>query len=328
MNIKRSPLCGRNFEYFSEDPYLAGKLASGYVRGLMEKGVYACIKHFAVNSQEERRMAMNAVVDERTLREIYLTGFEIAVKEGGAKCVMSSYNELNGTYTNEDEHLLTKILRKDWGFDGMVVTDWGGSNDHTDGVKAGSNLEMPNPGLASARELIASVEGGRLKEEVIDERVDELLDVILTVTKAAEGHGTSYNEQFDIEAHHKLARRAAAECAVLLKNEGDILPLAKGTKVAVIGDVSHILRHVVNHPLSIVKEHGEPVIRKRHHFPDAFYHCVSFLTSLTAEAVCGWSGFPTFFAVPHSYHFQQMRSVSQKDWTGHTCASPRTRLRS
>ncbi|MBR1635037.1 MAG: glycoside hydrolase family 3 C-terminal domain-containing protein [Lachnospiraceae bacterium] len=236
MNIKRSPLCGRNFEYFSEDPYLAGKMASGYVRGLMEKGVYSCIKHFAVNSQEERRMAMNAVVDERTLREIYLTGFEIAVKEGGAKCIMTSYNEVNGTYTNESRHLLQEILRDDWGFDGMVVTDWGGSNDHTEGVRAGSNLEMPNPGLASARELVAAVQNGALSEDIINERVDELLDAVLTVTKAAEGHGTKYNEQFDRKAHHELAHRAAAECAVLLKNEDAILPLKKGTKVAVIGD--------------------------------------------------------------------------------------------
>ncbi|MBR1628966.1 MAG: glycoside hydrolase family 3 C-terminal domain-containing protein [Lachnospiraceae bacterium] len=243
MNIKRSPLCGRNFEYFSEDPYLAGKMASGYVRGLHKKGVYACIKHFAVNSQEERRMAMNAVVDERTLREIYLTGFEIAVKEGGAKCIMSSYNELNGEYTNESRHLLTDILRKDWGFDGMVVTDWGGSNDHTDGVIAGSNLEMPNPGLASARELIESVKSGRLPESVMDERVDELLDAILTVTKNAEGHGTKFNEQFDVEAHHALAHRAAAECAVLLKNEDGILPLSKGTKVAVVGDFAYDPRY-------------------------------------------------------------------------------------
>ena len=236
LNIKRSPLCGRNFEYFSEDPYLSGKMAASYIRGMKKKGVYGCLKHFAVNSQEERRMAMNAVVDERTLREIYLTGFEIGVKEGGAKAVMSSYNELNGTYTNEDNHLLTDILRKDWGFDGFVVTDWGGSNDHTAGVKAGSNLEMPNPGLASARELVTSVKTGRLSEELLDQRVDELLDVILTVTENAKDHGTKVNEIYDKRGHHALAKRAAAESAVLLKNEDSILPLKKGTKVAVIGD--------------------------------------------------------------------------------------------
>ena len=136
LNIKRSPLCGRNFEYFSEDPYLAGKMAAAYVRGIQSKGVYACPKHFAVNSQELRRMAMNSVVDERTLREIYLTGFEIAVKEGKAKTIMSAYNEVNGTYANENKHLLTDILRKEWGFDGIVITDWGASNDHALGVAA------------------------------------------------------------------------------------------------------------------------------------------------------------------------------------------------
>lgn len=154
LNIKRSPLCGRNFEYFSEDPYLAGKMAAAYIRGIQSQGVYACPKHFAVNSQELRRMAMNAVVDERTLREIYLTGFEIAVKEGGAKAIMSAYNQINGEYANENKKLLVDILRKEWGFDGIVVTDWGGSNDHVKGVKRRSNLEMPAPGLDSAREIL------------------------------------------------------------------------------------------------------------------------------------------------------------------------------
>ncbi len=154
LNIKRSSLCGRNFEYFSEDPYLAGKMAAAYIRGIQSQGVYACPKHFAVNSQELRRMAMNAVVDERTLREIYLTGFEIAVKEGGAKAVMSAYNQINGEYANENKKLLVDVLRKEWGFDGIVVTDWGGSNDHVKGVKCRSNLEMPAPGLDSAREIL------------------------------------------------------------------------------------------------------------------------------------------------------------------------------
>ncbi|MBO6215827.1 MAG: glycoside hydrolase family 3 protein, partial [Lachnospiraceae bacterium] len=239
MNIKRSPLCGRNFEYFSEDPYLAGKMAASYVRGIQSQGVYSCIKHFAVNSQEERRMAMNAVVDERTLREIYLTGFEIAVKDGGARAIMTSYNMLNGTYTNENMHLLRDILRGEWGFDGVVITDWGGSNDHVAGVRAGSDLEMPAPGLGSARLLIDAVAAGELDESTIDERVDELLDAILTTTKAAQGHAQS----FDIEAHHKLARRAATESAVLLKNEDSILPLASGCKVAVIGDFAFVPRY-------------------------------------------------------------------------------------
>lgn len=239
LNIKRSPLCGRNFEYFSEDPYLAGKMAASYVRGIQSQGVYACPKHFAVNSQELRRMAMNAVVDERTLREIYLTGFEIAVKEGKAKTIMSAYNEVNGTYANESKHLLTDILRKDWGFDGIVITDWGASNDHALGVAAGSNLEMPNPGLDSARELVAAVESGKISIEDVDARVDELLDAVMTLYVNAQGKP----DDFDKAAHHAVARKAATESTILLKNEGNILPLKPGAKVAIIGDFAFVPRY-------------------------------------------------------------------------------------
>jgi len=239
LNIKRSPLCGRNFEYFSEDPYLAGKMAASYVRGIQSQGVYACPKHFAVNSQELRRMAMNSVVDERTLREIYLTGFEIAVKEGGAKTIMSAYNEINGTYANENKHLLNDILRKEWGFDGIVITDWGASNDHALGVAAGSNLEMPNPGLDSARELIAAVESGKISIEDVDARVDELLDAVMTLYVNAQ----CKSDEFDKNAHHNVARRAAAESTILLKNEGGILPLKAGAKVAIVGDFAFVPRY-------------------------------------------------------------------------------------
>lgn len=231
LNIKRSPLCGRNFEYFSEDPYLAGKMAAGYVRGIQSRGVYACPKHFAVNSQELRRMAMNAVVDERTLREIYLTGFEIAIKEGKARALMTSYNQVNGTYANENSHLLRDILRNEWGYDGLVITDWGGSNDHVRGVEAGSDLEMPAPGLDSARQIVAAVREGRMKEDAVDECVDRLLEAVLTLTKKRD-----IPKEFDRQAHHELARKAAAESAVLLKNEENILPLKAGTRVALIGD--------------------------------------------------------------------------------------------
>ena len=195
LNIKRSPLCGRNFEYFSEDPYLAGKMAAGYIRGIQSKGVSACPKHFAVNSQELRRMAMNAVVDERTLREIYLTGFEISVKEGGAKAIMTSYNQVNGIYANENEHLLKDILRDEWGFDGIVITDWGGSNDHVKGVQAGSDLEMPTPGLDSARQIVRAVGEGRLSEEAVDACVNRMLDAVFSLTKKKkDGQET---EEFD-----------------------------------------------------------------------------------------------------------------------------------
>ena len=174
LNTKRSPLCGRNFEYFSEDPYLSGKLAAAYVRGIQSNGIAACPKHFAVNSQELRRMASDSVVDERTLRELYLTGFEIVVKEAHPKTIMSSYNLVNGTYANENAHLLQDILRRDWGFDGAVVTDWGGSNDHALSVKNGSTLEMPAPGGDAVRELLKAVETGKISESDVDARLDEV----------------------------------------------------------------------------------------------------------------------------------------------------------
>ena len=232
LNMKRNPLCGRSFEYFSEDPYLAGKLAAGYIRGIQSKGVAACPKHFAVNSQETRRMASDSIVDERTLREIYLTGFEIAVKEGHPRSIMSSYNLVNGTYANENKHLLMEILRGEWGFDGAVITDWGGSNDHALGVKNGSTLEMPAPGGDSVRELLAAVESGKISESDIDARLSELLPLVFD-TKAALDAAP---REFDAAAHHALARRAAEESLVLLKNEDSLLPLAAGSKVAVIGD--------------------------------------------------------------------------------------------
>ena len=239
LNMKRSPLCGRNFEYFSEDPYLAGKMAAAYVRGIQSQGVYACPKHFAVNSQEERRMAMDAVVDERTLREMYLTGFEIAVKEGHAKAIMTSYNEVNEEYANENKKLLVDILRKEWGFDGLVVTDWGGSNDHVKGVMCQSDLEMPAPGLSSARELVTAVKEGCLSMEAFDLCVDQVLDAVLNLSKKEETKKTD----FDQKSHHALAKRAAAESAVLLKNEGNILPLKEKTKVALIGDFAFVPRY-------------------------------------------------------------------------------------
>ena len=231
LNMKRSPLCGRNFEYFSEDPILAGKMAAAYVRGIQSKHVYSCPKHFAVNSREYRRMAMNAVVDERTLREIYLTAFEIAVKEGGAKTIMSAYNEVNGQYANENKHLLVDILREEWGFDGIVVTDWGASNDHVAGVKCQSNVEMPNPGLDSARELIkAATEGeGRITEEEIDKAILPIIEAAIYFKE------NDHTKGFDKEAHHAIAKKAAVNSAVLLKNDEDILPLKAGTTVCLRG---------------------------------------------------------------------------------------------
>ena len=238
LNTKRSPLCGRNFEYFSEDPYLSGKMAAAYVRGIQSEGIAACPKHFAANSQELRRMASDSVLDERTLRELYLTGFEIVVKESAPKTIMSSYNLVNGTYANENAHLLQEILRKDWGFTGAVVTDWGGSDDHALGVKNGSTLEMPAPGGDAVRELLAAVQSGKITEADVDARLDELLTLVLDTSAAVQKHSRS----FDADAHHALARRAAAESTVLLQNDG-ILPLAADTKVAILGDFAETPRY-------------------------------------------------------------------------------------
>ena len=232
INIKRNPLCGRNFEYYSEDPYLSGKLAAAIIRGIQSENVSACIKHYAVNSQELRRMAMNSVIDERTLREIYLTAFEIAIKEANPHAVMTSYNEVNGEYSNENKHLLMDILRGEFGFKGTVITDWGGSNDHALGVKYGSTLEMPAPGLDSARILLKALKENIITEDDINKRVEELLNITF-ITK-------DLNKNIDkeklFETNHKLARQAATKSIVLLKNENDILPIKKDKKLAIIGD--------------------------------------------------------------------------------------------
>lgn len=238
LNMKRSPLCGRNFEYFSEDPYLAGKMAAAYIRGIQENGVAACPKHFAVNSQELRRMAMDSVVDERTLREIYLTGFEIAVKEGKPRSIMSSYNKVNGTYANENAHLLKEILRDDWGFDGFVVTDWGADNDHALGVKNGSNLVMPAPGPDAAIGLVNAIKEGRVSEADLDERLKELFRVLVSADEAMKKAPKS----FDKDAHHALARKCAEQSVVLLENDG-ILPLDRDAVVGVIGDFARNPRY-------------------------------------------------------------------------------------
>lgn len=238
LNIKRSPLCGRNFEYFSEDPYLAGKMAAAYIKGIQANGVAACPKHFAVNSQELRRMAMSSVLDERTFREIYLTGFEIAVKEGKAKSIMSSYNMINGTYANENAHLLSDILRDEWGFEGFVVTDWGADNDHTEGVRAGSNLVMPAPGPDCALGLLQDLRDGKIDESVLDARAEELLNAVNSTYDAV----AKAPKSFDADAHHAIAKKCAAESIVLLDNDG-ILPLAKDAKVALIGDFAKTPRY-------------------------------------------------------------------------------------
>lgn len=238
LNIKRSPLCGRNFEYFSEDPYLSGKMAAAYIRGIQSRGIAACPKHFAANNQEYLRLASNSVMDERTLHEIYLTGFEIAVKEGHPKTIMSSYNQLNSTYANENEHLLHNILVEEWGFDGIVVCDWGGSNDRLSGLIAGNHLEMPATGGDSDIQLKKAVENGSLSMELLNQRVDEYLKVLFDCQ--IDSHG---KKEINKESNHEIARKAAEESIVLLKNDENILPLKAGTKVAVIGDFAKTPRY-------------------------------------------------------------------------------------
>ncbi len=237
LNIKRSPLGGRSFEYFSEDPLLAGKMAAGYVRGIQSQGVAACPKHFAANSQELRRMVSDSVVDERTLREVYLTAFGIVVTEAKPRTIMSAYNLVNGVYAHEDPFLLTQVLRDEWGFDGAVVSDWGGSNDIVAAVAAGGTLEMPAAGLDSARQIVEAVRSGRLDEADLDARAAEVLRLV------AEAREPGTAQPVDLETHHALARSVAARSAVLLKNDEAILPLAAGTRVAVIGDFARTPRY-------------------------------------------------------------------------------------
>jgi beta-glucosidase len=230
MNIKRHPLCGRNFEYFSEDPLVTGTIAAALVQGVQSQGVGTSIKHFAVNNQEHARMFIDAIVDERTLREIYLRGFEIAVKQAQPWTVMCAYNRLNGTYCSEHDWLLNKILRDDWGFEGMVVTDWGATNDRVAGVAAGLDLEMPGSGGINDQLVKQAIETGVLAEQDLDRVVARNVSVSLL---GADLHNTDHIA--DQQAHHELARRAASESAVLLKNEQNILPLSADGRLAVIG---------------------------------------------------------------------------------------------
>ena len=231
LNIKRHPLCGRNFEYFSEDPVLSGELAAALVEGVQSQGVGACLKHFAVNNQETRRMVVDAVVDERSLREIYLRGFEIAVRKAAPWTVMCAYNKVNGTYCSEHERLLTRILRDEWGFDGLTMTDWGAANDRVAGVAAGLDLEMPGSRGVNDRRVAAAVTAGELPEPLLDRTAERVVALTLRATAAAPGTGTAP----DLDAHHALARRAATESAVLLQNAGELLPFSGQRSLAVIG---------------------------------------------------------------------------------------------
>ncbi len=238
VNIKRDPLCGRNFEYFSEDPTLAGELAASFIRGVQRTGVGACLKHFALNNQEYKRFNGNSQADERTMREIYLAPFETAVKEGKPDAVMCGYNKVNGVHCSDSKELLTEILRDQWGFDGLVVTDWGAMNDRIKAMKAGCDLSMPGGSDYMEKELEKAVETGKLSEKEIDKCA---LRILKRMEKAQDGLKGA--EDYDRDAHHALARQAAEESAVLLKNEGEVLPIPEGSSVALIGTMAENPRY-------------------------------------------------------------------------------------
>ncbi|MBN9176515.1 MAG: glycoside hydrolase family 3 C-terminal domain-containing protein [Microbacterium sp.] len=231
INIKRSPLCGRNFEYFSEDPIVSGVLGTAIVRGIQSQGVGTSLKHFAANNQEEDRMRISSDVDPRPLREIYLRGFERVVKDAQPWTVMCAYNKINGVYASEDPWLLTQVLRDDWGYDGVVVSDWGAVNDRVKGLPAGLDLEMPSSNGVTDRQLVAAVHDGSLDEAALDVAAQRVIDL---VEKAQAGAGR-VSGPLDVDAHHALAREAAGRSAVLLQNQEGLLPLRRDAKLAVVG---------------------------------------------------------------------------------------------
>ncbi len=309
INIKRHPLCGRNFEYYSEDPFLSGELGASFINGVQEKGIGTSLKHFAVNNQEYHRMVTDVVVDERTLREIYLTGFEISVKKSQPWTVMAAYNRLNGTYCCDYKKLLTGILREEWGFDGIVVSDWGATNDRAAGIAAGMDLEMPGTADENTKNIISAVKEGTLKEEDLNRVVSRLL---ATAMKAQKNRKKSFT--FDKTAHHALARRAAAESAVLLKNESNILPLKTDVALAVIGDMARNPRYQGNgssliNPLLLENAFDE--ISKIHTVPQKRYYAQGYRsdteeidegliseaveTALRSETVVIFAGLPPIF---------------------------------
>lgn len=236
INIKRSPLCGRNFEYFSEDPLVSGELGAALIEGLQSRQVGASLKHFALNNQEGRRMTVDVLADERTKREIYLRAFEIAVKKARPWTVMCSYNRIDGVYSSENPWLLNELLRDEWGFEGLTVTDWGACNDHVAGVAAGMDLEMPSTTDLNDRQLVAAVREGRIPMEAVDKAARNVLNLIQKATQPVA------ERPFSLEGHHHLARKAARDCTVLLKNEG-LLPIRGGQKVAFIGEFAEAPRY-------------------------------------------------------------------------------------
>ncbi|HEW92371.1 MAG TPA: glycosyl hydrolase [Thermotogaceae bacterium] len=240
VNIKRSPLCGRNFEYYSEDPYLSSEMAASFIKGVQSKGVGTSLKHFVANNQEHRRMSISAMIDERTLREIYLASFEGAIKKSRPWTVMAAYNRVNGKYCFKNEYLLTDILRNEWGFEGIVISDWGAVDiyERAEALKAGLDLEMPSSNGLGDKKIIEAVRNGKLSEEILDKTVERLLTIIFEAIDNKQENAT-----YDRRKHHEFAKEVAKECIVLLKNENNILPLNSKSKVAVIGSFAKNVRY-------------------------------------------------------------------------------------
>lgn len=263
LNIKRSPLCGRNFEYFSEDPLLSGEMAAALVNGMQSKGVGACIKHYAVNNQETRRNIVDVDVDERSLHEIYLEGFRIAIEQSNPWTVMCAYNSINGAFAAENDYLLTDVLREQWGYEGFVMSDWGAVHDRVEALRAGLELEMPGPSPYRTQQIIDAVNNGDLSIQTLDQAVTRLLRIILKAQETPKDFANPGS--FDVDAHHQLARKIAAESIVLLENFEDVLPLTGDETLAVVGlsatqpryqggGSSHINPTRVDTPLDLIRE--------------------------------------------------------------------------
>ena len=259
-NIKRSPLCGRNFEYFSEDPYLSSELASNHIKGVQSQGVGTSLKHFVANNQEHMRMSVDEHIDERTLREIYLASFEKPVKDAKPWTLMCAYNKVNGTLCSEHPRLLTEVLRNEWGFEGLVVSDWGAVNERVDALKAGLELEMPSSDGIGENKIIEAVKNGNLKEEILDQAVRIILNLVY-----AANENKKNDQTYDKNEHHLRAQKVAEESMVLLKNEDNILPIKDSKKIAVIGEFakkpryqgggsSHIKSFQVDTPLDKINQ--------------------------------------------------------------------------
>lgn len=288
VNIKRNPLCGRNFEYFSEDPYLSGELGAAWISGIQGKGAGASLKHFAGNNQENHRLCSDSIVDERALREIYLTAFEKAVKQSPPRTVMCAYNLLNGTYCSDSKYLLTDILRSEWGYEGAVISDWGAMNNRADAFIAGLDLEMPGSKGYFKKSVLESIKSGRLTEEQINKSAERMLSLVFTSNENIKA-GFKYN----IEEHHQLARKIAANSAVLLKNENDILPLHNSEKVALIGDMAEKFRYqgsgsskITPHKVSNILE-GFDEAHICYEYYKGYTRSTTADSMLVEEAVCG-----------------------------------------